>query len=280
MRFTKFIAALFLLTASQAFGQKPVLNLSKGQKITITTTTKASSSAQVMGQDIENKIDASATQVADVTDVKTEGVELNLLNSHILVSVQSMGQEMGYDSDKKDNEGPMAEVFGKYVNAPVNLTVNSEGTIIKKETKISEESAGGPSMGGFQEQLSALGCVKSRILGRDLSAGLSWHDSATTVKGKLTIKDDGNFTVVTIENGMASLTYEGTSITSGVVEQMGQEMEFAGQSKVSTKLVIDLKTGIVLIENTSSTINAAVNAGGMEIPVTGSNTYTMNAKLN
>ncbi|MBL0154067.1 MAG: hypothetical protein IPP93_11460 [Chitinophagaceae bacterium] len=280
MRFTKFIAALFLLTASQAFGQKPVLNLSKGQKITITTTTKASSSAQVMGQDIENKIDASATQVADVTDVKTEGVELNLLNSHILVSVQSMGQEMGYDSDKKDNEGPMAEVFGKYVNAPVNLTVNSEGTIIKKETKISEESAGGPSMGGFQDQLSALGCIKSRILGRDLSAGLTWQDSATTVKGKLTIKDDGNFTVVTIENGMASLTYEGTSITSGVVEQMGQEMEFAGQSKVSTKLVIDLKTGIVLIENTSSTINAAVNAGGMEIPVTGSNTYTMNAKLN
>ena len=280
MRFTKFIAALFLLTASQAFGQKPVLNLSKGQKITISSTTKATSTAQVMGQAMENTIDASATQVADVTDVKAEGTEFNMVNNKVAVSVQSMGQEMTFDSEKNDNTGPIAEVFSKYINVPVNLTLNTAGTVIKKETKISDESAGGPSMGGFQDQLSALGCIKSRILGRDLSAGLTWQDSVTTVKGKLTVKDDGVYTVVTIENGMASLTYEGTSITSGAIEQMGQEMEFAGQSKVSTKMVIDLKTGIILIENTTSTINAAVNAGGMEIPVTGSNTYTMNAKLN
>ncbi len=280
MRFTKLFTALFLLAASQSFGQKPVLALAKGQKITVSSSIKATSTAEVMGQAMENTIDAAANQVADVTDVKTEGVEINLVNNKIVISVKSMGQEMAFDSDKKDNEGPMADVFSKYVNVPVGLTLNSAGTVTKKETKFSEESAGGPSMGGFQDQLSALGCIKSGVLGRDLSAGLSWHDSTTTQKGKLTVKDEGLYTVVTIENGMASLTYEGTSITSGVIEQMGQEMEFSGQSKVSTKLVIDLKTGIVLIENTTTTINAAVNAGGMEIPVTGSNTYTMNAKLN
>src|SRR4051812_39849446 len=87
--------------AQSATSSNPI-TLAKGQVITVTTT--SNSDAQ-MG--IPMKMNMSGTSIISVIDVNDKDYKLSNTTSKLTLSINAMGQESTYDSDKeadKDSE--------------------------------------------------------------------------------------------------------------------------------------------------------------------------------
>jgi hypothetical protein len=259
---------LALFTAVKSFGQPTKIILSKDQKFKVETTTKVSSAAEVMGQSMETTADNKTTTLIEVTDIDRDEIKLKSTITQMLVNASSMGQEMSFDSDKNDNSGPMADMLSPKINKAKKIVIDPKGNVIKQEGNEDEE--GQLSMlglGGGND--SAIELYIAELIGKELKAGDVVPALVSTTKEKLSIRDSGTYTVTAVENGVASISYSGIQVMITTIEQMGMEMQMSSNNTVKTELQMDVNTGLVLARATALDMNASVDAGGMQIPVTG-----------
>ncbi|MGB5028746.1 MAG: DUF6263 family protein, partial [Chitinophagaceae bacterium] len=99
----------------------------------VETTNKTTSSAEVMGQTMETLIDSKTITLVEVMNNNSDGTDLQSTATKVLLTSSMMGQDMSFDSDKQDNEGPMAEGLSKLLNKPRAISIDSKGTITKQE---------------------------------------------------------------------------------------------------------------------------------------------------
>jgi hypothetical protein len=270
----------FLLLVTVAFtyctvnAQKITLNVNKGQKYSINTTTKMNNSAEVMGQTMETNVSSTTVGTAEITDVKEKAFDVTEVVSKMQSSMSMMGQEMNYDSDKKDNNEKVADIYEKMLNKPKSYTIGLDGFIIKENTPIIKEKEGEDEMnpmamfGGSGVAASGVSIYLPSVLNKDLAVGFTWMDSTTT-KGKMSTKAVNNYKVISIENGI--VTVENNSIVSinGVIEQMGQEMGMSSTSTIKALSKINQKTGILQETVSEGTSKSTIEAAGMSIPANG-----------
>lgn len=278
MRLRIITLPFLLLVVYAANGQKVGLILLKGQKVEISSFNKVTSSTEVMGQTLENNIESTIVQLAEVKDTRAGETDIELVNSKITANVQMMGQDINYDSDKKEESGPMAESFSKYFNKFINFTIGTDGHVIRKDS-IKEEAAGNPGISVLDDKFTELGFINLALLGRDITVDATWIDTSIKTEAKTTVNNAGVYKVVSIENNVATITYDGTSASEGMIEQMGQEMKLTTQNKISGTIKLDILNGIVLSEATDITLHSTISAAGMEILSTGKGVNTMTAKV-
>lgn len=276
MQSFKLLALIFLTGLSvNSFAQLTKADVQKGQKFRVETTSKINSSAEVMGQTMENNFDSKTRTVYEIAKTESDGIKLFSTITKLQVNASTMGQEMLFDSDKNNNEGPMADLLSKKVNKKNEMTIDDKGNIIKREDNEDDGSMG--SMAGVPgsgpEPVTEL--FIPGLLGRELKTGESFTDISTVKKEKYQSRDSGTYTVTSIENGVASISYTGKQVTSTTMEQMGMEMVSAANNTVKTELQLDIRTGLVLAKATviESTVN--IEAGGMSIPATGKSIITV-----
>lgn len=275
MKLIQLIVAFAFLPAL-ANAQAIKLNLAKDSKYEVSTTTKLSSSASVMGQQMETTIDNSMVETVQVKDKRAGETDLVSTISKIVLNMQGMGQETAYDSDKKDNAaGPVTEAFDKIKGQPKNITVDANGKVIKQD-KMDDETSSVAAMAGISGDM--LSVLKSSFIGKDAKPGTTWYDSTTVAAEKLTTTTKGNYTITAINGGTATIAFDGTQNSSGTIEQMGMEMNTSSSSKVTSQIEVDIATGLIKKSTQTTDGNMTIETGGMSIPVTTKSTITLSSK--
>lgn len=274
MKLFKLIIALAFVPAF-TYAQTIKLKLAKGARYEIATTTKVNSSASVMGQEMETTLDNNVVESIDVKDARAAETDLVSTITKITANIQAMGQEMVYDSDKKDNEGAMTEAFDKMKGRVKNITIDANGKIVKQDKDPEELSAGamGMSIGA-----AGLPGFNSSFTGKETKAGVSWMDSTKTVADKLSTATVGTYTIQSVNDGTATISFAGTQTSSGTIEQMGMEMSMTTSSKVTSQFEVDIATGLIKKSSVTTDGNSTIEAAGMSIPAIVKSTITSSAK--
>jgi hypothetical protein len=264
--------SVLVIGAFSVAAQQTKIDVQKGQKYMVETTTKLTTSAEVMGQTMENNTDSKSTTVYEILAAGQDGVNLQSTITKMQVNASMMGQNMTYDSDKKDNEGPIADVLSKVVNKSKGISIDTKGTITKQDAA----ADGGPTsmmgVGGGNEVATEL--FIPALIGKELKTGDSFTDLGTVKKEKYDSRDSGTYKITAIENGVASISYTGTQVIAMTMEQMGMEMTSNSNNIVRTELQVDVKTGLVLAKASVIESTSSIDAGGMTIPATGKTIVT------
>ena len=278
MSLKKTLFAATLLLSTTAFAQTAKLVLAKGQKYEVTTTMKTSSVASMMGQDMENTLDNTTIETYEVKDTRANETDLVKIVTKMKMNTQMMGQDMNYDSDSKDNSGPMAEGMDKMVGKIKNITIDANGKIIKQD-KDAEEDVAQVGMMMAASSSDGVAMVKPSFINKKFTVNSSWVDSSVNDADKLKSTTAGTYTVTSIEGNIASINFTGNQRMSGTIEQMGQEMAMTGTSKVNTQIKFDMASGLI-IESTSTVDGTSnIDAMGMSIPVTTKTTSATKVKM-
>jgi hypothetical protein len=207
--------------------------------------------------------------------VGPEEIKLESIITKMLVNASMMGQNMTFDSDKKDNEGPMADVLSKMMNKAKGIKLDNKGTITKQDAA-KDDGQGAMMTGGASGNETAIELFIPALIGKEFKVGDSFTDIGNIKKEKYNSADTGIYKITAIENGVASISYSGTQVVSQVMEQMGMEMTSNSNNIVNTELQLDIKTGMVLAKATIVKSIVSIDAGGMTIPATGKTVTTIN----
>jgi hypothetical protein len=108
-------------------------------------SSKSNSLADMMGQQMESITNNDNTTQYLVNDVFADSIQLQSTITKLKSYSSFMGQEMNYDSEKKDNKGELADMLGAAVNKPQNLIIDANGKIIRQDAV--EEAASGLGIG-------------------------------------------------------------------------------------------------------------------------------------
>jgi hypothetical protein len=269
-RFILFVLLLLHLSVFTANAQRIKIDVQKGQKFQVETSTKSKSTAEVMGQSMENELDFRSVTVSEITALDADSFKMTSTVIKITALASGMGNELSYDSDKKDDQGPFAEVMGKIVNKPYNITINSNGTILRQDTLGFDFTE---MMGGF----SADNAISTELFipvltGKELKTGESYSDIVEIKKDKFSSRDSGTYVVTNIRDHIASITYTGTQVITSVMEQMGNEIILSSNNTVKTEIQLEMKTGMMLSKESVVAISLIINTAGMSVPSGGKKT--------
>jgi len=273
MKFLKLIIAVAFLPVFVT-AQTIKLNLVKDTKYEVTTVTKTSSVATVMGQEMESNSDFSIVETITVKDTRVAETDLVSVINKMTANIQAMGQETVYDSDKKDNTGAMTESFDKMIGKVKNMTVDANGKIIKQDK--SEEESSAATMMGVSGDGTPL--INKMFISRDIKPGTTWYDSTTTKGDKMTTFTGGDYTIQAVNAGIATIVFKGITNLSGTMEQMGMEMIMNSSSKVSSQIEVEIATGVIKKNTTTSDGTMSIEAAGMSIPATTKTTATVSTR--
>jgi hypothetical protein len=270
-----FIALSFLATA--AIGQPLKLNLSKGTKYEVTSTTKVTSSASVMGQTMESIIDNETTENFEVKSVSENNNELDALIKRIKFSMSAMGQETSYNSETSDGKDEIAKEMDGRINKPYQVLYDDKGNILNIDVvKNAQPNAVAQGMAPSSGKVSL---IDDDFIGIEFKDGASWNDTTANNDDKMKSLTTGTYKVLTIQNGLASVLFEGTQTQNGIVEQMGMEMNVTGTHTIKKEIMVDVRTGIVMQSKTTSTGQNNIEVAGMSIPAEINATITKKVKL-
>jgi hypothetical protein len=271
----KNISFIFFLTFFTTLinAQQTNIAVQKGQKYRAESTLKTNSSAEVMGQSMETTADNTSITVYEITAVSENELNLQVTITKLQASTSAMGQEMSYDSDKKDNSGPLADILGAKINKPEIIVLDEKGHITKRDEN--NENQQGQMMGMNNFNATSIDLFVPALIGKELKAGESFTDISTSKKEKYSSRDSGTYTITAIENGIASVSYSGTQEIVATIEQMGMEMISNSNNIVKAEMQVEVKTGLVVAKATVIESNVSVDISGMTIPTTGKTITTL-----
>jgi hypothetical protein len=184
-----------------------------------------------------------------------------------------MGQESGFDSEKDNNSGPLADLLSPMINKTNNLTIDNKGNIIKQAKD--ENAAALASLTGGSGNQGHIELFIPVLISKELKIGDSFPDSSSTTGEKSSSKTSGIYTIKSIEKGIVTVSYTGTEISSITMEQMGMEMLNNSTNKVSSEIQVDMETGIMMEKTSTIETANTVEAAGMSIPGSGKTTITV-----
>lgn len=272
MKKISFLAAA-LAFSSLGFSQNNnILKLAKGQKYLVENKITTANTIQMQGQSMDNNTDMTSTYKIEVTG--NEGNSYNLTNTitNIKMNMNMMGQELKFDSDKQeDMDGQIGSAFKELINQPKQVKLNNTGKALSTES----DSLSGImkelnfDVDGFGSQLAF------QPLPASLKKGTTWTDSTSGEGNSRTT----TYTIKEINGNIATITFTGNLSTQNTIEQAGMELKQKTTGTYSGEELVDIKTGV--IQSNSSTTNASgsVTAMGQDLPITTKVTSTTAVKL-
>lgn len=271
------VLIVIVFSGTTVFSQTVKLTLAPGAKYEVTATMKMASVANAMGQNIETNIDSENTELFEVVSIAANNNELSAVIKRIKFSMSGMGQDMSYDSDNKNSKGEMAEMLGGKVEKPYKAIYDDNGKVLNQDIVAAAQP--GMPIPGAPAPSGKTDLVDDSFIGKTLANGYSWPDSSNSDKGKMKTITKGNYKVLNIEKNIATITYEGTLQQSGVIEQMGMEMNMSGTSNVTKQILLDLKTGLIIQANSNTKGTSNIEVMGSSFPVESDITTTKKIRL-
>jgi Family of unknown function (DUF6263) len=270
----------FASLAAQAQTYMPALNLAAGKKYAISVSTKGSTTQEAMGQKMEMPLESVNYQVLDIKAATGKGYQASSTTSRITFAMSMMGQDMSYDSDKKeDRDGKLGEGLNKQVGVTTSFEVAKDGKIIEStvvKPKTDDESqdmmAGIMSSMGVSEAATPVFNLFSEV--KEMKVG----DSFTEAK---TIDKDGEgknstvYTFTSLKDGVATFTFSGTGNLDKKMTVQGMEMMSSTTNTVTGEMTVDVATGLLIKKTFKVETTGKIEVQNNEIPTTSSMVITI-----
>ena len=281
--------ALTLTLGLAAQSYTPAVKLEAGKQYTVTTITKSNMTQEAMGQTMEIPIDATNKATLTIKAASDKGYESTYITDRVQFAANMMGQDMNYDSDKKDDkDGPMGKTMNKLVGKETSFVVNGAGNIIKetivKQTQEKSDEEGPDMMTGMMgmgmSEASTCPVFNLFVNNTELKIGDSFVDSSTVNDKDGSTKTSTTYILKEIKNGKSIFTLNGQVAISKKMEMQGMEMTTTTASKSTGDMIVDVATGLLVSKSIVTETTGNVDVQGMSIPITGKTTsiITVSAK--
>lgn len=270
---------LFLATAlciATTYAQN-TLNLQKGQKYIVETKATTSSNTEVQGQSMEMNMDMTSISIMEVSDVTATNIHLNNTLTKMLMNMNGMGQEMSFDSDKKeDMNGPMGIQFKDYINKPFAVNMEKSGKIIvdkKDKAKTDMNPLIAQAFGDVEAQ--GYGSQSAfQPLPASLNVGSTWTSNTNSSNAKTVT----NYTVKSITGDLATIVLDGTKNFETTIEQEGMEITTKTKGNITGSEIVNIKTGVIQSNTTTVNTEGNMELMGQEMPTSSKATVITTVK--
>ena len=264
MKKTILVSLTFIAAIAAGHAQK--LAPAKGQKMEAVTT--ASMKMEVMGQEINNE--TVTTTDLEVKDISSESFLFSNSIKRMVIKGSSMGQELSFDSDKKeDMDGQIGQPLKGKIGVPQEIQVDKRGKVLKLNDSAADKKNSMSDMMSMGNEL-AKGQPYSFVIqlpSRTVKPGDSWTDSIGTSADLKTVT---TYTLKSIGADGAVVSFTGTLAKNGTMEQNGTEIKIDMTGNSTGESLFDAGTG--LVKTSSSTVelkgNMSVMGQGMPISAT------------
>lgn len=248
------------------------LKLTKGEKYLIENKIVTNNTIQMQGQSMDNNTNMASTYKIEVTGNEGNNYDLTNTITNVQMNVNMMGQEMNFDSDKKeDMDGQIGSAFKGLINQPKQIKLDNTGKVLASESDslsvVMKEL--NFDVAGFGSQLAF------HSLPSDLKKGATWTDkNDDKANSRTTI-----YTVKEINGKMATITFTGTLSTENTIEQSGMELKQKTAGTYSGEEIVDVQTGIIQSNSSDTNTSGTVTVMGQDLPITTQVTSTTVVKL-
>jgi hypothetical protein len=271
----RFLLSVSMVTIAVTASYSQKIAVTKGQKLETQTTTKTT--MEVMGQNIDNE--TSLTNTIEVKDVTADGYLFSNIIKRMTIKGNAMGQEMSFDSDKKeDMDGQVGQALKGHIGTTQEIQVDKQGKVAS--IKEGEEKQPGPDMASMMSMNGDLGKGQPypmliQLPAKNVKPGDTWTDSSGTAA---TLKTVIVYTLKSISADGALVSFNGTMAKNGNIEQNGMEIQMDITATTKGESTYDTNSG--LLKNTSSTseIKGTLGVMGQNAPIAGTVTATTIAK--
>jgi len=268
-----FLVSMVIVTVTASYSQK--IAVTKGQKLETQINTKTT--MEVMGQNIDNE--TNLTNTVEVKDVNADGYLFSNTINHMTIKGKAMGQEMSFDSDKKeDMDGQIGQAMKGHIGTAQEIQVDKQGKVAS--IKDGEDKQPGPDMASMMNMTGDLGKgqpypILIQLPARSIKPGDTWTDSSGT---PATMKTIMVYTLKSISADGALVSFNGTMAKNGNIEQNGMEIQMDITATTKGESVYDTNSGLLKNTSSSSEIKGTLGIMGQNAPIAGTVTATTIAK--
>lgn len=140
-KITLLFTAATLATAFTYAQNAGKIILAKGQKFTVENKLNTFSTQEVMGNTMEITADVTSNSSIEVKDQMDKNYKLSNTITRLNLATSMMGQEMNYDSDKKeDRESEMGTTLTTVINNPMDIEISDGGKVMSKPDAKTDKS--------------------------------------------------------------------------------------------------------------------------------------------
>ncbi len=278
MKYTFLFCLILVSFFAGAQNYKPAVKLSAGKKYTVVNTGEGNMTQEAMGQTMDIPISTSVTSLLEVKNSVSGGYEMSNTNTKFVMSISAMGQDMSYDSDKKeDRDGPMGKELNNLIGKPGLFTINDIGKIIKTEAGPEDgaKNAGSsnPMLSMMNLSATATGSPLVNLFINDamLQPGQSFTDSTRSEKTKTSFV----YTLTGVKDGIVSFAISGEATATIEQEMQGMQTVTNTTTKSTGEMLVSTATGLLIKKTLINNITGTVEVAGMSIPLTGKMTNTV-----
>jgi len=254
------------------------LNLKKGQKYVVENKISTKSSTEMQGQQMEADVDATTSYNIEVKDEVANNYNLTNTITNLKMNMTQMGQEMTFDSDKKDDlNGPIGSSLKDFINQPKAVVIDKSGKVIqeKKEQKADDASSMMAKQLGNFEATGFGADMAFEALPQNVKVGSTWTNK-TDADG---ISKTTNYTVKAINGKLATIGLEGTLATDTKMEMQGMEITTKTTGTFAGEEIVDITTGVVQSNNSTTDAKGIVGVMGQELPTSSKVTSATTVKM-
>lgn len=272
MKKTTFVIAICSVISTISFAQvNGTINPSAGQKFLVENKTNTTSSSEMMGQTMESTADITSTYKIEVKSIQNNNINFVNTFSGLKMNMKVMENDISFDSDKKeDMDGEIGKNFKGILNEPKKVVMDKAGNVIvaDKEDSKGEDTAENPAiaamkqMGGDPAEQGYGATMTFEAIPPNIKVGSSWTDSSTT--GDVT--KITHYTLKEINGNEGRLTLNGTIAGEVKTEMQGMEIQTKTTGNFTGEEIVDLKTGVIKQNNTSTDAKGTISVMGQEIP--------------
>lgn len=273
------IASLVSGMAVSAQTVSKKVTLTKGQQLEQSSQVNMLITQEAMGQVMEIKMESSLINLFEVKDNSATGYSVANTLKKVLMNMNAMGQEMKFDSDKKEDlDGQLGEAYRDKINKPNEYTLNKEGVIteIKNKPAETKDASGGGMMGNMmngtvgEEKEGAVFNAIANIPAAGVKVGDSWKDS-TNEDGNSSVT---NYRLKEVKGDEGVVEVESDMALSRELEQQGMTMQLEMKGKTTGEYTFDVNTGLIKSRKATTKAAGTVEVAGQSVPMTVETTVT------
>ena len=273
------VVAMGISTATFAQKNKSI-NLKKGQKYLLENKISTKSSTEMQGQTMESTADVNSTYNIEVKDIVSNNYSLSNTVTAVKMNMAQMGQEMNFDSEKKEDlDGPIGSSLKEYINHPKNIVIDKSGNVIPEKNNGKTDSVTDAAnmitkqLGNFDA--TGYGAEMAfEALPEKLKVGSTWVSKVDN-EG---ISKTTNYTVTAINGNIATVATSGTIASDTKMEMQGMDVTTKTSGKFSGEEKVDIKTGVIQSNTTTTDASGIVGVMGQELPTSSKITSTTTVK--
>ncbi|MEO8109267.1 MAG: DUF6263 family protein [Ginsengibacter sp.] len=267
-----FAIAVFSTISTVSFAQlNGKINPTAGQKFIVENKLNTTSSTEMMGQTMETNADITSTYKIEVKSIQNNNINFINTFTGMKMNMKVMDKEVSFDSDKpEDMDGEIGKNFKDILNQPKDVVMDKSGNVIiaNNTDSASAGTADNPAiaamkqMGGDPAEQGYGATMTFEAIPSNVKVGSTWTDSSTT--GGITKVT--HYKVKEINGNEGKLTLNGTIAGEVKTEMQGMEIQTKTTGDFTGEEIVDLKTGIIKQNNTSTDAKGTIGVMGQEFP--------------